>query len=250
MLSFLRKASEKKVAASKEHQRQEDTQTLEKQFKQYQIYLEQVSRLESNTWQTAALLGITSGGGLAFLAVNYKPDSAAAIIPTALFAINASLVWWRFALRWSSIKSVRLEQMSQIEEKYLRPTITVRKRDDDALAYRLCLKEKGSFLQRIWIGIVYSFPTLQKEDAQRRIKTYESYNLEEQYAIKSYEDRGILPACKLLVISNVFVWLGFFFCAVWQVARSSADPNADVAVLALAALAALIIIDILYLRRR
>lgn len=170
--------------------------SIEQLLELYKIFDEQVSRLESYIWQTATLLGIGSAVGLFSLAngtAGVKPNE---VTIAAIFAINASLIWWRFAKRWWSIQHLKFERMDEIEKRLdkqmkLGQGLTVRERDVEAMQQVKHLREKGSFRQRM-ASLQFSIP--------REIKAKESQKT------GNYEHRGNQSVGKLLVITNIALW--------------------------------------------
>ncbi|MBI4456678.1 MAG: hypothetical protein HY644_12360 [Acidobacteria bacterium] len=122
----------------------------------YRIYNDQVSRLESYIWQTATLLGIGSAVGLVSLADKYENTTAylGKVTMAAVFTINASLVWWRFAKRWWSIQHLKLERIDEIERRIDRQmefqqSVLVSERDVEAMGHKRHLREQGACHERI-----------------------------------------------------------------------------------------------------
>lgn len=173
--------------------------SIERLLELYKILDEQVSRLESYIWQTATLLGIGSAVGLFSLANGVAGIKLNEATIAALFAINASLIWWRFAKRWWSIQHLKFERMDEIEKRLVEQMklgqgSTVRERDVEAMQHIKYQREKGGFRQRI-ASLQFSIP--------RDIKARESQRT------SNYEHRGNQPVGKLLVVTNIALWLMF-----------------------------------------
>jgi hypothetical protein len=176
---------------------------IERLLDLYQIYDKQASRLESHIWQTAALLGIGSAVGLVALASEYKKTLAylGTTVVATIFAINASLVWWRFARRWWSIQRLKIERMDEIErrineEMKFPENALVSERDEEVMKHRLYFRKEGSLYQRISNkSFFFSIP----DDLQPTKSKHKE--------IGNYEYRGNQPAARLLLVTNIFLWL-------------------------------------------
>jgi hypothetical protein len=185
------------------------SESVDKLLDLYRIYDEQTSRLESHIWQTATLLGIGSAVGLVALAGKYSNTCPylGAVVVAAIFAINVSFVWWRFARRWWSIQHLKFERMDEIEKHIidrmgLKQGALVSERDLEAMQHIKHWREKGSWLQRIK-SLRFSLP--------RDIKAAESSH------VQNYEHRGIQPATSLLLATNVLLWSSFAIYTTLQI---------------------------------
>jgi hypothetical protein len=173
------------------------TRSFEKLVQEYKICQEEASRLESNIWQTAALLGVGSVVGIVTLAgESIRAEarlSATAVV--AIFVVVASLVWWRFARRWWSIQDLKFERMRDIEKQIgFRQTILVDERNKEAIARVRFKQENGSRLEKLWYKFWYEV----RESPQ------------------NYEYRGIQPVARLLVTTSIVLWI---FVAVYEAGR-------------------------------
>lgn len=181
------------------------SKTFDRLFKEYQICSDQVSRLEKNVWQTAALLGVGSIVGLVSLASEYTSASTPfeVILAASIFAIVVSFVWLRFAKRWWSIQSVKLERMSEIDRVIgFRQNVLIDERNSEALGHKLYLRKKSRFPKSLWIRLLHSIP----DD----VKTIESGR-----SVRNYEYRGIRPVGELLIITNTLLWVSFLLHSAW-----------------------------------
>jgi hypothetical protein len=171
------------------------SECLKQLIELYKTYNEQAFRLESHIWQTALLFGIGSAVGL-FSLVNKIGTTTNEAIIAAIFAINASLIWWRFSKRWWSIQHLKLDQMDEIEQclikkMMLRQGLTVCERDKEAKQQVKYMREKGNLRQRFF-SLQYSIPP--------GIKAKESQKS------NNYEYRGNQPVVKLLIVTNFILW--------------------------------------------
>lgn len=243
LLSLFRKKTPKEEIVRESTYQQIEEERL---LKEYQICLEQASRLESNIWQTAGLLGIGSIVGLISLIGDGTLAPFGAVLVAAVFAINVSLVWLRFTRRWGSIQTLKFERMSEIERKIdFKQSVLVEDRNKEALSHKIFLRESGNFFQYWLIKIFYRIPSFNNEDVQRRIQSYKEREDETRWRIEDYEYRGIQPVCKLLVITNILLWSFFAGYAAYITPNNYEIPNT---VIALLALLVLIFIDIIYWR--
>lgn len=214
----------------------------QKTFREYQICLEQASRLESNIWQTAGLLGIGSIAGLIALAGSSNIPFGVALI-AGVFAINASLVWLRFVRRWGSIQSVQFERMSEIEDQLeFRQSSLVSDRDREALGHKLYVRKNGNPLQRLLVTVFYRLHFSQEEESEL-MQLYAQKGDRDKRKIESYEYRGNQPACKLLVVTNVLLWGSY---TVYQALNKPSGPIASNFAILSICLVALVVIDIIY----
>ena len=205
------------------------SETFERLFKEYQICHEHASRLESYIWQTATLLGVGSIVGLVSLAGKntYTDADLGTTVIAAVFAINVSLVWWRFAKRWWSIQHVKFDRMDEIDERIgFQQSILVRERNREAMSHIRYLQENGPRLRQMWYRLQYFIPDeIQAAEPER---------------IRNYEHRGNQPAGKLLVVTNIALW---FFWTVYAASQAAALPRV------LVILVILLIVDIWFWRR-
>jgi len=195
---------EAKVEANSAHhytprltQTEAGPEDFERLFKEYQICHEHVFQLESYIWQTAMLFGVGSAISLVSLA-SQRPDWVKTLVATIL-AINISLVWWRFARRWWSIQHLKLERMHEIDQQIrFRQSVLVEERDVEAQKHRRYWQKYGCFLQRIWNQLCYSIP-----DNTSAVLSFRK-SIQE-----NYEYRGIQPAVRILVCTNILLWVSF-----------------------------------------
>jgi hypothetical protein len=190
---------------------QADSERVDRLVDVYRIYNDQVSRLESYIWQTATLLGIGSAVGLVSLADKYENTTIYLVKVTmaAVFAINASFVWWRFAKRWWSIQHLKFERMDEIERRIDRQmqfqqSILVSERDKEAIGHKRHLHEQGSWYERIW-SLCFSIP--------REVQAAQSHR------VRNYEYRGNQPVGRLLLVTNVLLWSLFIIYTAVQVSQ-------------------------------
>jgi hypothetical protein len=100
------------------------------------------------------LLGLGSGFGLLTLAG--KTNNSFIIIIVAIFAINASLIWWRFAIRWWSIMHLIFRRMSEIENLIgFKLNIIISKRDKDYMENISYLRQNGKIWEKIYYTLFY-----------------------------------------------------------------------------------------------
>lgn len=183
-----------------------DPETFERSFKEYQICLEQVSRLEANIWQTATLLGIGSIVALVSLINNDAQSQApfGVILAVSIFTITVSLVWLRFAKRWWSIQSIKFERMSEIDTSIgFRQNILVDERNREALSHQLYLKENSNFIKSLWTRLFFSIP--------KEVRAKEGHQ-----KAQTYEHRGNRPVVELLVAENILIWVSFLIYSAWE----------------------------------
>jgi hypothetical protein len=190
---------------------QADSERVDRLVDVYRIYNDQVSRLESYIWQTATLLGIGSAVGLVLLADKYEktPTYLGKVTIAAVFAINASLVWWRFARRWWSIQHLKFERMDEIERRIDRQmqfqqSVLVSERDVEAMRHQRHRREQGSCHERIR-SLCFSIP--------REVQAARSDR------VGNYEYRGNQPAGRLLLVTNVLLWSLFILYTAVQVSK-------------------------------
>lgn len=171
-------------------------ETFDRLVKEYQICHEQAGRLESYIWQTAILFSVGSAIGLVSLA-SKEPNWVITVV-AAIFAINVSLVWWRFARRWWSIQHLKFERMDEIDRRIgFRQSLLVKERDEEAQRHRRYMQEHGHVLQRVLNRLNYR--------SLGETKSVES----KRDGIKNYEYRGNQPVGKLLVCTNIVLWFAF-----------------------------------------
>jgi hypothetical protein len=107
----------------------------------------------------------------------------------AFFAIIVSLVWWRMAKRWWSIQRLKYERMMEIEDSLgFKQVSMVSERDNNKMQHIKSYRFIYWFRYRIHKSII-------PERCADRTK------------IKHYEHRGIIPAIKLLLLSNAILWI-------------------------------------------
>ena len=73
-----------------------------------------VESLDASVWQSASIIGLVTIGTLALTVAN-SPSVWAAII-VALFSTLGVFVWWRMAVRWWSVRDIKIERMRHIEQ--------------------------------------------------------------------------------------------------------------------------------------
>jgi hypothetical protein len=184
---------------------------FDKLFKEYQICNDHAARLESYIWQTATLLGIGSAIGLVSLASAFAGTltsqsgnkisqyHATITIIAAIFGINVSLVWWRFARRWWSIQHLKFARMNEIESLIeFQQSTRVGMRDREAMCHIFYMRDHGKWCYQRWINKwCYSIPD---DCAIQPAASQHGHN---------YEHRGNQPAGFLLILTNSGLWLFF-----------------------------------------
>jgi hypothetical protein len=175
------------------------SESIDQLLELYRVLDEQVSRLEKYIWETATLLGIGSAVGLLSIANGSSSIGSNGATIAAVFAISASVIWWRFAKRWWSIQHLKLERMDEIEKRIskrmkLESDTTVPERDVEVMQHIKYLRREGSIGQRI-ASLQFSIPR--------------SISPKESQEAANYEHRGNQPAGKLLVITNIVLWSMF-----------------------------------------
>lgn len=195
-MPLLRRILCKAVTDEQARRSEQGSENFERRFKEYQVCLQQVKQLEANIWQTAGLLGI--GSAAVLISIMGKDAQSRAplstILVVAILAITVSLVWLRFARRWSSIQHVKFARINEIEEEIgFCQNIRVAERDREIQAHMLYLIENGRFWRRIWTRLWYRL-------------TDTTQAVEAQQAPQDYETRGNRPVIELLVITNLFIW--------------------------------------------
>lgn len=171
---------------------------FERLFKEHQACREDASRLESYIWKTAGLLGIASTAGLVLRTMenSFGFIHLVGTMFVAMFAINLTLVWWRFARRWWSIQHLKFQRIDEIEKLIgFGRDVNVGERDIEAMADRLYIQNSRPFLRRTWTLLFFDIPP--------------EYNIEkrESTRARTYEYRGNQPAAKILVLTNISLWL-------------------------------------------
>ena len=73
-----------------------------------------VESLDASVWQSASIIGLVTIGTFALTVAN-SPSVWAAII-VALFSTLGVFVWWRMAVRWWSVRDIKIERMRHIEQ--------------------------------------------------------------------------------------------------------------------------------------
>ena len=193
---LLKKMLDTQVTDEHTRQSEQESKIFERRFKEYQICLQQVEHLESNIWRTAGLLGIGSVAGLISIMGRDARSRAplSTILVVAILAITVSLVWLRFARRWSSVQHVKINWMTKIEEEIgFRQNKLVAERDTEVQAHVQHLRENGKRGQRLWTWLWYCLPN--KNEA-----------VEAKETPGDYETRGNRPVIELLVITNLLIW--------------------------------------------
>lgn len=243
-MHFLLENLGKVLGVEKSQRRTDQPGQEQKALSEYRICLEQASRLESNIWQTAGLLGIGSIAGLVALAGNSNIPFSAVLV-AGVFAINASLVWLRFVRRWGSIQSVQFERMSEIEDQLeFKQSSLVSDRNREAFGHKLYVRKNGNLLQRLLVTVFYRL-RFSKDEESELMQLYAQKDDRDRRQIESYEYRGNQPACKLLVVTNVLLWGSY---TVYQAFNTLNGPLVSNFVILLIFLVALIVIDIAYWR--
>ncbi len=180
---------------------------FDKRFKEYQVCLQQIEKLEANIWQTAGLLSI--GSPASFILLLGKDGQRApltTIVLVAVFVIMASLVWLRFVNRWSSIQHIKIDRVIELEkEMEFQQNRRVGEIDIAFQKYLLHLKENGRFFEKCWIILRYGLDDKKvgKEPGERKDR-------------KNYEVRGYRSVIELLVATNVILWSAFALYAAYE----------------------------------
>jgi hypothetical protein len=227
---LLRRMLNTPVTDEQARRSEQESRIFERRFREYQVCLQQVERLESSIWYTAGLLGIGSTAG--FISVMGKDAHSRAplgtILVVAILAITVSLVWLRFAGRWRSIQHVKFKRMAKIEEEIgFCQSRLVAERDIEVQAHWRHLQEKGKLVQRLWTRLWYRLE--EKPDAAKA-----------EEAPRDYEVRGNRPVIELLVITNLLIW-----CSVTLYAAHKMGDLLSVSVVLFGSL----ILDICFWRR-
>ncbi len=81
---------------------------------EYSICQSSVESLDASVWQSAGIIGLVTIGTFALIAAN-NPHLFATII-AGFFSTVGVFVWWRMALRWWSVRDMKIERMRHIEE--------------------------------------------------------------------------------------------------------------------------------------
>lgn len=203
---LLRRMLNTPVTDEQARRSEQESRIFERRFKEYQVCLQQVERLESNIWYTAGLLGIGSTAGFIFV-VGKDAHSRAplgTILVVAILAITMSLVWLRFARRWSSIQHVKFKWMAEIEKEIgFCQSKLVAERDIEVQAHLKHLQEKGKLGQRLWARLWYQLE--EKPDAAKA-----------KEAPRNYEVRGNRPVIELLVVTNLLIWCSVTLYAAYK----------------------------------
>ena len=171
-------------------------------LEEYKICQEQATRLESNIWHTAGLLGV--GTAISLVTVAAQKPPFAVVLLAGVFAINVSLIWWRFVRRWGSIQSLYYRRMAGLEELLgFELSKLVAKYDRLATGQKLQRRKQG----RIWEKFIFRvFYNRDKQwDEEVLIRDYDEF-IKGKDAINWYEYRGIQPVCNLLVKTSIFLW--------------------------------------------
>jgi hypothetical protein len=88
-------------------------------MEEYKTCQARATELESNIWKTATAFGV---GSLTLAIIFQGSISSFSIEPYVIcvigvFVIANFLLWWRLALRWSSVQQVMIRRMEHIERK-------------------------------------------------------------------------------------------------------------------------------------
>ena len=73
-----------------------------------------VESLDASVWQSAGIIGLVTIGTFAVVVAN-NPQVYAAIT-VGFFSTVGVFVWWRMAIRWWSVRDIKIERMRHIEE--------------------------------------------------------------------------------------------------------------------------------------
>ena len=172
-------------------------------IEEYKICREEASRLESHIWKASTILGLSSGAGL-LLKMKSELRSADHFYLTcaiAVLMITASLVWWRLSRRWWSIQHVKYKRMNALETKLdFKQNSLVGESDIRAMSDVRSRQDKGSLFERIVKHVWNEIPT-----------NISSHACDD---IGNYEYRGNQPVLKMLVCTNILLWL----CTVFAMA--------------------------------
>jgi hypothetical protein len=195
---LFQKFLDKPASAEETHQKEECVENIQLRLREYEACLQQVERLESNIWQSAGLLGVSSATGLIAVAgkITESHVLVGAVLAVAVLAISASMVWLRFARRWSSILDVKFKRMREIENGVgFLQNVSVVERDKEVQSHLLYQRTEGRLRRRLWVRLWYRLPT-DIEAAQAK------------QGVDNYEVRGNRPVIELFVITNLLVWCG------------------------------------------
>ena len=169
-------------------------------IEEYKICREEAARLESHIWKTSTILGLSSGAGL-LLKMKSELRSAEHFYLTcaiAVLMITASLVWWRLSRRWWSIQHVKYKRMNVLETKLdFKQNSLVGERDIQAMSNIRSGQMNGKLFERIKRHIWNEIPTSISPHA------YDNMG--------NYEYRGNQPVLKMLVFTNIILWLCMVF---------------------------------------
>lgn len=165
-------------------------------IEEYKICREEASRMESHIWTTSTILGLSSGAGLL---INLKAELQSQehfylITALAALVIAASMVWWRLSRRWWSIQHLKFRRMNAIEQRLgFQQNSLVVLADLKAMAHVRAQQTSGRLFTRICSRVSHEIPS----------------NIDPQTHgdISNYEYRGNQPVLRMLVATNVIVWI-------------------------------------------
>jgi hypothetical protein len=81
---------------------------------EYSTCQSSVESLDASVWQSAGIIGLVSIGTFAVVAVNNPPVCTS--ILAGFFSTVGVFAWWRMAVRWWSVRDIKIERMRHIEE--------------------------------------------------------------------------------------------------------------------------------------
>jgi hypothetical protein len=81
---------------------------------EYSTCQSSVESLDASVWQSAGIIGLVSIGTFALVAVSNPPIYTA--ILAGFFSTVGVFIWWRMAVRWWSVRDIKIERMRHIEE--------------------------------------------------------------------------------------------------------------------------------------
>ena len=165
---------------------------------EYKMCREDAARLEANIWKTSTILGLSSVTGL-ILKLNQNvasKDHFFLISAIAFFMITASLVWWRLSRRWWSIQHVKYNRMKVLEGKLGFKQNTLVECADSEVMSKIRSKQQDRNCCKLFWLLRYSIP-----------KKGDSIPSEQDENITKHEHRGNQPAIKLLVFTNIVIWI-------------------------------------------
>jgi len=171
-------------------------------LEEYKICISEAIRLEDQIWKVSTHLGIFSGAGILLKLVSAlaNKDTFYITVAIAIIMITFSLVWWRLSRRWWSIQHIKFNRMDEIESKIgFSQNAALKDIDKAKMSHIKYLQNK---LQRFDDHLFYSIP-----------EYIPPKKFEEDEKISGHECRGNQPVIKLLVISNILIWVGLVFMA-------------------------------------